>query len=418
MKILFFVSSFPALSETFILNQITGMIDRGHEVEILSTKKVKTEHHPEVEKYNLMSKVKYIEIPKNPISKVLKGISIFIKLSSKNPKRACSLINKKKHGNFVWNLRPLFISSFFEKNKEYDVIIAHYGYNLLLLEIIKNTYFKFPKIIGFFHGNDLNGFITRFGSEIYKPLQKPTSTLGLPISNLLLEQLNELQILIGHTKIHHMGVDCKQFNYSPPKEFKGKLRLLIVGRLTEKKGIDNAIEAVSILKIKNIHVNLKVIGDGDQKSYLEELIQARNLTKDVELLGWQTQEVVKKYVDHADLILLPSKVASNGDKEGIPVSLMEALASGKLVISTFHSGIPEIIQDGKNGWLVQENDSEALARKVKEVSQLTLNKRIEIARNARESVFLNFNIDKLNDQLDDIVKTLCLEGDHFESRRS
>lgn len=175
---------------------------------------------------------------------------------------------------------------------------------------------------------------------------------------------------------------------------------------------------MSILKIKNIHVNLKVIGDGDQKSYLEELIQARNLTKDVELLGWQTQEVVKKYVDHADLILLPSKVASNGDKEGIPVSLMEALASGKLVISTFHSGIPEIIQDGKNGWLVQENDSEALARKVKEVSQLTLNKRIEIARNARESVFLNFNIDKLNDQLDDIVKTLCLEGDHFESRRS
>lgn len=403
MKILFFVSSFPALSETFILNQITGMIDRGHEVEILATKRVRTVHHPEVEKYDLMNKVKYIEIPRNPLIKIFKGFVKFNKVFIKHPKRAYSLINRKEHGDFVWNLRPLYLYPFFEENKGYDVIIAHYGYNLLLLEILKNTYGVFPKLMGFFHGNDLNGFITRFGPSIYKPLQQNTSTLGLPISHLLSERLKELEILTGQTHIHHMGVNFNEFTYSEPKEFGKKLNLLIVGRLTEKKGIDNAIEAISLLKKENIDISLKVIGDGEQREYLTQLIKSKDLTNQIELLGWQTQVVVKRYVDLADLILLPSKEASTGDKEGIPVSLMEALASGKLVISTFHSGIPEMIQDGKNGWLVQEDDSEGLALKIKEVSQLSLKQRKQVSMNARESIFLHFNIDFLNDQLEKYI---------------
>ncbi|MBF8807268.1 MAG: glycosyltransferase [Enterococcus lacertideformus] len=115
--------------------------------------------------------------------------------------------------------------------------------------------------------------------------------------------------------------------------------------------------------------------------------------------GWQTQDVVKEAVREADIILLPSKVASTGDKEGIPVSLMESLATGKLVISTFHSGIPELIQDGINGWLVEENDSHGLADKIEEVSQLSLDERIKVSKEARKSILLNFNIDSLNDQL-------------------
>ncbi|WP_455334902.1 glycosyltransferase [Enterococcus villorum] len=225
----------------------------------------------------------------------------------------------------------------------------------------------------------------------------------MPISHLLSERLKELEILTGQTHIHHMGVNFNEFTYSEPKEFGKKLNLLIVGRLTEKKGIDNAIEAIYLLKKENIDISLKVIGDGEQREYLTQLIKSKDLTNQIELLGWQTQVVVKKYVDLADLILLPSKEASTGNKEGIPVSLMEALASGKLVISTFHSGIPEMIQDGKNGWLVQEDDSEGLALKIKEVSQLSLKQRKQVSMNARESIFLHFNIDFLNDQLEKYI---------------
>ncbi|MBF8807270.1 MAG: hypothetical protein IC227_01180 [Enterococcus lacertideformus] len=96
MKILFFVSSFPALSETFILNQITGMIDRGHEVQILATKKVNTAYHPDVEKYQLMDKVTYIEIPKQPFIRGIKGLGHFMKVLAKNPRRAFHLLNSKK----------------------------------------------------------------------------------------------------------------------------------------------------------------------------------------------------------------------------------------------------------------------------------------------------------------------------------
>lgn len=399
MKILFFVSSFPALSETFILNQITGMIDRGHEVQILATKKVTTAHHPDVENYQLMDKVTYIEIPKKTFIRGIKGLGNFMKILSKNPKRAFHLLNGKKNGQLIYSLRPLYVAPYFEENRDFDVIIGHYGYNLLLLEIIKNSYPTFPKLVGFFHGYDLTGFVQRFGSKIYRPLQQKTTTKGLPISRLLDGRLKELKILVEQTQVHHMGINVSDFYYTQPIEMTGVIQLLIVGRLTEKKGIDNAIEAVSILKQKNKKILLQIIGDGEQKVYLQQLITKLQLTEEVRLKGWQTQDVVKKAVREADIILLPSKVASTGDKEGIPVSLMESLATGKLVISTFHSGIPEMIQDGVNGWLIEENDSNGLAQKIEEVSQLSLDERITVSKEARKSIFLNFNIDKLNDQL-------------------
>ncbi len=399
MKILFFVSSFPALSETFILNQITGMIDRGHDVQILATKKVNTAHHPDVEKYQLMEKVTYIEIPKKPFIRGIKGLGHFMKVLSKDPRRAFHLLNGKKNGQLIYSLRPLYVASYFEEKRDFDVIIGHYGYNLLLLEIIKNSYPTFPKLVGFFHGNDLTGFVQRFGSKIYKPLQQKTSTMGLPISRLLAGRLKELQILVGQTKVHHMGIDVSDFYYTQPIEMAEVIQLLIVGRLTEKKGIDNAIEAVAILKQKNKNVRLQIIGDGEQKEALQQMIADFQLTEEIQLKGWQTQDVVKEAVREADIVLLPSKVASTGDKEGIPVSLMESLAAGKLVISTFHSGIPEMIQDGVNGWLVEENDSNGLANKIEAVSRLSLDERIKVSKEARKSILLNFNIDRLNDQL-------------------
>ncbi|MBF8807269.1 MAG: glycosyltransferase [Enterococcus lacertideformus] len=169
-------------------------------------------------------------------------------------------------------MRPLYVAPYFEEKRGFDVIIGHYGYNLLLLEIIKNSYQTFPKLVGFFHGNDLTGFVQRFGRKIYQPLQQKTTTMGLPISQLLAECLKEMQLLVGQTTVHHMGIDISDFYYTQPIEIAGIIQLLIVGRLTEKKGIDNAIEAVAILKQKNKKVRLQIIGDGEQKEELQQLI--------------------------------------------------------------------------------------------------------------------------------------------------
>ncbi|WP_051994111.1 hypothetical protein [Listeria rocourtiae] len=92
MKVLFMVSSFPALSETFILNQITGFIDQGHDISILAMTRATGKIHPDVEKYDLMNKVQFVDIPKNPIAKLVKALMIIRTV----PKTGMRLLNQKK----------------------------------------------------------------------------------------------------------------------------------------------------------------------------------------------------------------------------------------------------------------------------------------------------------------------------------
>jgi colanic acid/amylovoran biosynthesis glycosyltransferase len=404
MKILFFISSFPAISETFILNQITGMIDLGYQVEILATKKVETQQvHPEIESYDLMNKVTYVDIPASVLKKTIKSGQTFGRTFVNSPARAVGLMNFMKEGKFVWSLRPLLVNQYFEENRNFDAIISHYGYNTLLLEIIKHQYSDFPKIYGFFHGNDVTGFVQRFGENIYKPLKGNTDTHGLPISELMKERLQRLNILSDNINVHHMGVDMDKFKVAPYRKFSLPIHLLMVGRLTEKKGMDTAILAVKKLRDQGTILKLTIIGDGEKKAELTKMISRYQLEDQICLLGAQNQSTVQKMLQQANIVLLPSKTAANGDKEGIPVSLMEALASGKLVISTYHSGIPELITNDYNGWLVPENDSNALAEKISYVMALTENRRIKVSEQAVKSIDQSFNIEKLNGQLGHLI---------------
>ena len=89
-----------------------------------------------------------------------------------------------------------------------------------------------------------------------------------------------------------------------------------------------------------------------QKNTLEGLIEELNVGNNVKLLGWRHQEEIIELMKHTDVFIAPSVVGGDGDEEGIPVVLMEALAQGMPVLSTQHSGIPELVQDGESGFLV------------------------------------------------------------------
>ncbi|EUJ51019.1 glycosyltransferase [Listeria rocourtiae] len=118
--------------------------------------------------------------------------------------------------------------------------------------------------------------------------------------------------------------------------------------------------------------------------------------------GWLNQEEVHMEIEKADIILQPSRTAKNGDMEGIPVALMEALARGKLVVTTKHSGIPELVQDGHNGFLAPENDSLIFAEKIADALNMPLVNKKELMKNARQTVMEEFNIDILNMQLSEM----------------
>ncbi|TKJ02706.1 colanic acid biosynthesis glycosyltransferase WcaL, partial [Bacillus cereus] len=259
------------------------------------------------------------------------------------------------------------------------------------------------KILTFFHGNDITGFVSKFGADIYNPLFQ-SKTLLLPISNLWENKLLNLGAKSENITIHHMGVNLNKFEYVPPELIETKyIKVLLIGRLTAKKGIDVAIESVHYLREKGFSVFLTVIGDGEEKENLQNMIKKFNLEDRIILKGWLTQETVNQYIKESTLIILPSRTAKNGDMEGIPVSLMEAMARGKLVISTYHSGIPELIKNEYNGWLVPENDSLALAEKVEEVISKK-NLWPMISYNARRTIYEEFNIEFLNQKLIKVIQ--------------
>lgn len=164
-------------------------------------------------------------------------------------------------------------------------------------------------------------------------------------------------------RILHCGIDLVKFPFQTPIIRKGeRIIILSIGRLVEKKGMACLLKAFAILQARNQGcLNLVIIGEGPLEGELKALANTLGVSGEVVFLGAMGHQEVVKQMARAHLFVLASQQASNGDKEGIPVALMEALASGLPVVSTFHQGIPELVQDGVNGFLVPEGDHEALA---------------------------------------------------------
>lgn len=145
-------------------------------------------------------------------------------------------------------------------------------------------------------------------------------------------------------------------------------------------------------------IQYNIAGDGPLKDYLTDLIDELGVRKNVTLLGWQSQEEITQLMFKADILLAPSVTGGDGDMEGIPVVLMEACAQGLPVISTFHSGIPELIKDGVTGALAEERDVDQLTEKLRRFV-LAPETRLEMACAARDFVMEHYDIRGLNQKL-------------------
>ncbi len=137
-------------------------------------------------------------------------------------------------------------------------------------------------------------------------------------------------------------------------------RILSVGRLVEKKGHSVLLEALAILAAEDTNFEAVIVGDGPERGRLEALINRHGLAGRVELRGAATLDVVRGLHATSDIFALASIIAADGDRDGIPVSIMEAMAAGLPVVSTTVSGIPELVSDAV-GRLVKPGDAPALA---------------------------------------------------------
>lgn len=167
-------------------------------------------------------------------------------------------------------------------------------------------------------------------------------------------------------KVIHCGVDLEQFRLrnAPQNQIP---QILTVARLEEKKGHRYLLEALKILKDKKLKFQVTIVGGGVLENDLKKQMRALGLENCARFTGPLTQNEVKKLLREADVFVLPCVTAKNGNMDGIPVSLMEAMAVGVPVVSTRLSGIPELIEDGKTGLLVEPESAVELVEAVEKV---------------------------------------------------
>ena len=408
MRIAFFIDRFPCLSETFILNQITGLIDRGHEVDIYCDRTDNTERmHPEVTEYELLKRANYSPIPINVIWRCLKGIYLFLLNFLQAPAIIVRSLNFFKYnktyygeiGNF---LSPLYLVIPWLKQKPYDIIHCHYGRNGLKAILLKDLGVIDGKIIVTFHGYDISHYLQTYGDRVYDYLFQRADLLQ-PISQHWYQKLISLGCDPNWVwlQVHHMGIDCHKFVPSKNNvDNLEKINIVGIARLVEKKGLTYGIQAVArlIKKYPKLQLSYQIVGDGVLRTELEAQIERLGVTKQIKLLGWKKQQEVQDIISQADIILAPSITSPQGDCEGIPVSLMEAMAQAMPVVSTYHSGIPELVEDGVTGYLVEEKQVDALTQKLEHLVN-NPNLRQQMGFAGREKVLRSYNIELLCDRL-------------------
>ena len=181
------------------------------------------------------------------------------------------------------------------------------------------------------------------------------------------------------------GLDLTRFAWRDPAEDEGSCRLCTVCRLVEKKGIPVLVDALALLAGRGVPFSCDIVGEGPEFDAVRARIQNASLGGRVRLLGGQPQERVHEILAAAQIFVLPCVKSADGDMDGIPVALMEAMALGVPVVSTTLSGIPELIDSGNTGLLVEPGDAAALAEALRSL-MVNSELRRNLARRARRSI--------------------------------
>lgn len=382
------VNRFPSLSETFVADQLRSLLERGVRVDVRATAPQAGAagfEHPRL-------RVTYWPSTRAERAKAL------ARLGPVGYARAAA-----------WRRRRVAFSSApelaaragaLDPSIRYDLILAHFGTQGLDAELYRRMGRLSGPLAVVFHGFDLSRFVRDRGERVYRTLLEGAELL-LPVSERWRDQLQRMGAARDKLRVHRMGVSCEAIPFRPRRWTPGaRLELLSVARLVEKKGLQHALPVVGALA-REMDVVWRVVGDGPMRGELEAL--AARHRAPVVFCGAQPRSAVAERLAQAHLLLAPSVTAADGDQEGIPVAIMEAMAQGLVVVTTRHSGIPELVKDGVTGFLAEEGDEASLLEALRRAAA-----RPEawpsLSASARQKVEADFDQAEWNARLFEIVE--------------
>lgn len=213
----------------------------------------------------------------------------------------------------------------------------------------------------------LGGDVTSLNKGFIKKLKKRAISQASAVTVVSKDLKKVLESEYGRDDIGviPMGVDLTKFGIKYRQENlfdkkKTKLVILFVGRLAEKKGATYLIDAM-----RELDATLIIVGDGPEKDRL--IAQSKLINRDIRFIGPKSKEELVKIYASCDIFCMPSVIAKDGDKDGLPVALLEAMASGAPVVATNVGGIKEVITNNINGLLVEPNDEQELIKNLKKL---------------------------------------------------
>jgi colanic acid/amylovoran biosynthesis glycosyltransferase len=388
MHLLFINSIFPQPSQTFVLDQVRYARQLGLQVTILSKR-----YNPVFlrEQAADLTGLVIHDRPRNSAMSARLAAGL-----TRHPKRLGRFLRQRS----ALGLHASDLVCALQLDGAPEVIVANFGQNGIVAARIKQAFFPEARLAVIFHGYDLSAYVAAHGWDGYRraaPAIDIAIAVNRPWANLLAAN-TPLRTVV----VHHLGVDLAHIPLKQSSRRAGRFAVLFVGRMVEKKGLSVLLAAVAELKARGRDLEVQAIGDGPEESALRAQAAAVGLGDNVTFHGSQTHDVVLRMMSDCDCLALPSVTAADGDQEGIPVTLMEAMAAGLPVVSTCHSGIPELVTDDQTGLLVPERDPTTLANALDRLmSEAGLGERL--AANARRFVAAEFNAEIQNRVLFDLI---------------
>jgi colanic acid/amylovoran biosynthesis glycosyltransferase len=298
----------------------------------------------------------------------------------------------------------------FIKKHNINICHFHYGSDCGVYEpLLKRL--PVPSVVSFY-GYDCSSFPKRFfgygkfylKNRVFKHISKV-----LAMSPDMKNDLIASGCPTDKIKVHYYGTDVDLF-YNPKKQLveHDHITILNLCSLVPQKGQLFLLAAVADLVSKGIkNFTLRIVGTGNLETELKVFVKNHGLSEYVKFIGaikYGGSEMIKEYHD-ADIFIHPSVVATNGDKEGIPGTIVEAMSAGIPVIATYHAGIPYIIEHNVTGWLVKENDVESLSEAlVALIKKPLLRESLGLA--GQRSAIENLNLLKKEAELENIYASI------------
>lgn len=372
-RILYYSDEFGAPTTTFIYNEVVESA-KTNEILYLTLRYPK----PEVFPFN---NVKVLHWKENIFIKKLKWW-----LEKSNLALTFKSLNFSKHlGNAVQEFKP-------------DIIHLNFGYEAL--RFLDNFYDSSIPVVVHFHGYDASYMLEKKAyTRRIKEVLGRRNVYTIIVTDFFLENFHKKNIYPDFVKKIYYGIKAECFKRS---NFSRKENLVFyqISSLLPKKGHEYSVIAFSKLvkKLQLTNVKYIIAGSGPLESELKDLVKKQDVSEYVEFVGYKTPGENINLMNEANFFIHHSITTESGETEGIPNAIMEAMAMELPVLSTYHAGIPELVENGVNGFLVEEKNINEMAKMMEKIMSW------EYKKDSRKKIEEMFSIQKHNEDIQELYK--------------